>query len=90
MQPMVLKVCGDQNFNFSSINTKYDIFCYIVATRWVAPKAGTLVTNSFNLYTNYDGKRSNIYKDGLYAVQTTTTNIEKLTGYTFVSTDYFI
>eukprot|EP00483_Globobulimina_turgida_P001737 UN01739 len=59
-----------------------------VGTRWVAPKAGSLVTNAFNFYTNYDGRRSNIYAEkDIYAVWTETSNIAEVTGYTFVALD---
>eukprot|EP01084_Bolivina_argentea_P256229 431298_1 len=58
-----------------------------IATRWVAPDVGSLLTNSFNLYTNYDGKRSNIYDKGIYAVWTTTSDIVMVTGYTFIRMD---
>eukprot|EP01084_Bolivina_argentea_P146631 256690_1 len=39
-----------------------------VATRWSKPAPGAPVTNAFNIFTNYDGKGSNVYDKKPYAV----------------------
>ena len=65
----------------------YATYGVTLATRWGSPSSGSLITNAWNIYTNFDGNRSNIYDDGLYAVYTNTSNVEMVTGYTFISKD---
>mmetsp|Transcript_9664 Transcript_9664/g.12078 ORF Transcript_9664/g.12078 Transcript_9664/m.12078 type:complete len:548 (+) Transcript_9664:47-1690(+) len=59
-----------------------------IMTRWVQPDVGTPVINSYNIYTNYDGKGSNIYGNGHNkAYNVMSNNIESVTGYTFAESD---
>ena len=49
-----------------------------LATRWVAPEAGTLVEDAFKLFLNYDGAGSRVLGTSVRAV---TTNVDKVAGY---------
>ncbi len=49
-----------------------------LATRWVAPEAGTLVEDAFKLFLSYDGAGSRVVGTSVRAV---TTNVDLVSGY---------
>ena len=67
-----------------AIMATYGVFA---ATRWSKPKAGAAVTNSFNIFTNYDGQKSNVYDSMPFAVNVKDSNLEMVTTYSFVAKD---
>ena len=67
-----------------AIMATYGVFA---ATRWSKPLPGANVTNAFNIFTNYDGKGSNIYSSQPFAVNVKDSNLEVVTTYSFVAKD---
>jgi len=67
-----------------AIFATYGVFA---ATRWSKPNPGAMVTNAFNIFTNYDGKGSNIYDSQPFAVNVKDSNVEVVTTYSFIAKD---
>eukprot|EP01084_Bolivina_argentea_P239853 403047_1 len=65
----------------------YATYGVYAATRWSKPSPGAMVTNAFNIFTNYDGKGGNIYDCMPYAVMVKNSNIQMVTTYSFIAKD---
>eukprot|EP00486_Rosalina_sp_Unknown_P003053 CAMPEP_0201578142 /NCGR_PEP_ID=MMETSP0190_2-20130828/24872_1 /ASSEMBLY_ACC=CAM_ASM_000263 /TAXON_ID=37353 /ORGANISM="Rosalina sp." /LENGTH=542 /DNA_ID=CAMNT_0048010997 /DNA_START=45 /DNA_END=1673 /DNA_ORIENTATION=- len=67
-----------------AVMATYGVFA---ATRWSKPAPGSMVTNGFNILTNYDGKGSNIYDSMPFAVNVKDSDVSKVSTYSFIAKD---
>lgn len=65
-----------------AVMSTYGVFA---ATRWSKPKAGSAVTNAFNIFTNYDGNGGNIFDS--MALDVKDSNVDVVSSYSFISKD---